>query len=180
MSYTTKKIDDHKWEIDFLVGDPVTEVSLLDVELNLLEILSFEDTSVNVDLVEYGDGTYLIKFVRTSLVEEYVPIFDLTDSFACYKALFAYILCSCDDPCNDCDDGIREREYDMNSIMALMINLKEMIYLEKYQYMGIYSVNDTRESLLGEIGAMIDKLQIISDRCGLCDENSTNSITNCE
>jgi hypothetical protein len=66
----------------------------------------------------------------------------------------------------------------MNSIMGLTTAIKEMIYLEHYQHEGIYSMSTTRELQVEELGVMIEKLAIITDRCGLCDEKESN-FTNC-
>lgn len=177
MAYTQKKVADHQWVIEYTDGgDPITDVYLLDHQLETLQALSFDDDEIDVGLDDYGDGVYVIKVIKTSTTIEYVSVVDFSDAYACYKALFKYIICSCDDPCNECDEDLRAREYDMNSIMALVEVLKEMIYLERSQYYGIYSMDNRRSEMYDEMGVMIDKLRIITERCGLCDEGSSNVI----
>jgi len=177
MAYTLLKMDEHAWKIEYTLPDTITDVHLLDYEQNFIEAFSFASTYINIDLTEYGDGSYIVKIIRDSGLIDYLPIHDISSAQLCYLALFRYILCSCDDPCNDCDDGIKARVYDMNSIMSLVDSVKEMVFLEIYQFFGVYSLTDKREDMIEQIGLMIEKLNIITDRCGLCSETESNSIT---
>ena len=180
MAYTALKMDEHDWRINFSgLSGTITDVDLLDYDQNTLEsITDIGSSYFNVDISEYGDGSYLVKITLSDGTIDYYPIFDISDAQACYAALFKYILCNCDDPCDDCDDGIRARTHDMNSIRALIDSVKEKVYFERYQWMGIYSLSDTRQDFIEELGLMIDKLNIITDRCGLCSETDTN-VTSC-
>ena len=176
---TSTKRDCLKWDIGYAgFTKAITDVHLLDYEQNFIEALSFSSLLIQVDLSDYGDGAYVLELFWDDNTISYVSIFDLCNAMNCYKQLFRYILCKCDDPCNDCDESIRVREYDMNSIMGLTTAIKEMIYLEQSQYAGIYSMTDTREGQVEEVGAMIDKLSIITDRCGLCSGGQSNFV-NC-
>jgi hypothetical protein len=177
MAYTRKKTDDHYWVVEYdEVGNPILDCFLLDAGMNRLKPLPFDSSRVDVDLVGYGDGMYVIQVRRQSGAVAYVVIADFSDAYSCYKALFRYILCRCSDPCQDCDEDMKARMYDMNSIMALVETLREMVLLEKAQYAGIYSMSVARRSMVDEMGAMMDKLHVITSRCGLCSGSETNCI----
>jgi hypothetical protein len=177
MAYERKKIDDHYWVVEYSEGgNPITECFLLDAGMNRMAPLPFDGSRVDVDLVEHGDGMYMVQIRRQSGAVAYVVIADFSDAYSCYKALFRFILCRCDDPCQECDEDMRSRMYDMNSIMALVETLREMVLLEQAQYAGIYSMGSARRNMVDEMGAMFDKLHIITDRCGLCSGDETNCI----
>lgn len=175
--YTVTKTDCNEWEIEYLYGTKTFDtVLLLDYNGDTLETLTPDGYTINVDLTNYGDGAYIVKITYTDDSIAYVTIYEICEAQACYKQLVKYLLCSCNDPCDDCDDNL-SRMADLNSLLTLFEALKEMIYLERYQYLGVYDLTDTRDEMVTEIGTMIDKLIIITDRCGLCDEDDDNTIT---
>ena len=175
--YNIEKTDCNTWSIEYLYGlKTIDTVELLDYNGDLLETITPAVNVVNVDLTEYGDGAYIVKITFTDDSISYVTLYEICEAQACYKQLVKYLLCSCNDPCDDCDDNI-SRMADLNSLLTLFEALKEMIYLERYQYLGIYTLSDTRDQMITEVGTMIEKLKIITDRCGLCDEDEDNTIT---
>jgi len=176
--FTVTKDECHQWTIS-ITANSISSASLLDYSMDEIVELTTSTTSVSVNLDDYGDGAYIVKVIYTDNVDTftaYIPIFDLCDAYDCYINLFKYNLCKCSDPCDDCDEDLTSRKYDEESIRILIDQIKQMIYLDKYQYIGIYSIDTTRNDMIEDIGSMIDKLKIITDRCGLCDETMTNEI----
>ena len=182
--FTIAKTDCHEWTItsNLAVDIPMT-IELLDVDYSSVDdSLTFSGSEALIDLDDYdsgGDGAYLVKIVYTvSAIENtiYLPIYEFCDAEDCYMQLFQYILCHCSDPCDDCDDDYATRKYDLDMIGHALFQIKQYVYLDKYQYMGIMNINDTRQDLIDTISLMIDKLSIIVDRCGLCDDDDDNEV----
>ncbi len=166
----------HTWKIQGTkLPGLITDAILLDYELNELETVAITGTTIMVDVNEYGDGAYVLKVIIGETIY-YVPFFDLSDANRCYAMLYKYILCKCDNPCNDCDEGLKARMYDMNSILTLTSSIIEMMCLEKYQYLGLFSMDQTRGNMVDILGSEIEKLKIITDRCGLCKEGESNCL----
>lgn len=177
-AYTLTKTDCNTWEVEYLfTSTTVSSARLLNYDSDLLETLTPAGNTIGIDLSLYGDGAYILEVTLSDASIIYIVIYEICDAQSCYKALLKYLICSCGDPCDDCDEGNAVRQRDLNSLMTLMEALKEMIYLEKYQNLGIYTMDDSREAQVAEVGVMIDKLAIITDRCGLCDDTTDNVIT---
>lgn len=175
--YNVTKTDCNEHEIEYLYGTKTFDtVLLLDYNGDTLETLTPDGYTINVDLSDYGDGAYIVKITYTDDSIAYITLYEICEAQACYKLLVKYLLCSCNDPCDDCEDN-SARMADLNSLLTLFEALKEMIYLERYQYLGVYTLSDTRDAMVTEVGTMIEKLKIITDRCGLCDEDDDNTIT---
>lgn len=151
--------------------------------------LEFESGALSIDLSIYDDGDDGVYTVEIwgqetgdteDLLKAEIVIFDFCDTEACYKNLFKYIICKCNDPCDEeCQEqyDIYERRYDLNLIWGLYHQIERYVYYDRFKYMGILTVNEERETFLSQVGRMIDKLKIIVNRCGKCTDDATNDIT---
>jgi hypothetical protein len=191
--YTLEKTDCHQWNVhdNTSGGVTVSKIQLRTYDNVLLDDeLLFVDNVLSINLENYeggDDGVYVIEIygsevgdLENSLKAELV-IYDLCDSEECYKQLFRYIICKCNDPCDDsdCEDqyNIQEKRYDMNMIWGLYTLIEKYIFLDRYKYLGILTINSQREDFITTVGQMVDKLKIITERCGNCTEDSNNDIT---
>jgi len=176
---TITKTGCHLYTITVADDVTVTSAILQDYSGNTLESYSISETTLDIDLTTYGDGVYVFHIEYTYSAIDYEieePIYDMCDAYDCYTALFKYNLCACDDPCDDCDEDLMARKYDEDTIRMLISQIEKMVFLDKYRYLGVYDVSIEREDFIEEVGTMVDKLKIITDRCGLCDELDTNII----
>ena len=191
--FSLMKKDCDSWLITINVASFVGAVALLDYERSKIKDLALSGGTIDVDLTEYGDGVYYIgiefyltdpgTYVDINTVpmpyNVFIPIVELCDAQECFKALLKYSMCHCDDPCDDCDKGNTARYSDMNMIRELITTIKEMVYMEKSLEIGYYSMAEAGDGVYAEIGQMIKKLKVITERCGLCDPDKEDNNSNC-
>ena len=178
-----EKLSCHSWRVRNNSTKAISSVNLLKYDDTLLATLIGSDT-VLVDIEAYGDGMYIVQIIldngnNTESMVEY-PLVDFCDAYDCYVSLFKHWLCSCSDPCasgSDCDETLQTKLDDMNAIRELISSIMLMVQFNASQNMGVYGILDSSEDFIVEIGMMIEKLNIITSRCGLCDDESL--ITTC-
>lgn len=191
--YFSEKQACHQWLISDNTGGTITHSAILLKRYDgtlLSDELTFTGGQFVIDTTRYedgDDGVYIVEFygresgesedeIKASLL-----IFDLCDAEACFKELFRFVICKCDNPCEneDCEEQyqISEKRYEMNSIHGLYKTIERYVFVDKFQYMGILSIDETRHSFITTVGKMIDKLKSITERCGKCSDDSSNDIT---
>lgn len=191
--YNLQKDDCHEWTILDRSGSDVTvtEVRLSKYDGTLLDDeLEFTDSECAINLESYDggdDGVYLVEVWGTESgdseaeIKATLIIFDMCDAEECYKQLFRYVICKCNDPCNDTDCNeqydISERRYDMNMIWGLYTMISNYVFVDKWKNMGILTIGQDRLDFIMQVGRMIDKLKVVADRCGMCSDDATNDIT---
>jgi len=188
-AFVLSKTDCLKWEVAINISCVVVRTRLYNYDGTLLvEGLPFAGTTVIIDLSAYGDGSYTFELAYvnngnqqhiptpTSWIVVTIPILETCKANACYTKLFKYTLCTCDDPCDDCDDN-KAKKHDLLMIRELVTSINQMVYLQKSQYVGLYPITKSESDLLTDIGQMIDKLKIVTDRCGLCGGSNNINIT---
>ena len=177
-SFVLTKTDCLKWSITVNLNCTIARVRLLNYDGTLLlQQDSPVSTPIVIDLTPWGDGSYQVEIayvisignlqVPLNWIFVYIPILEVCQANACYVKLFKYTLCKCDDPCDDCDE-LKSRLHDMRMIRELVTTINQMVNLDRSQFIGIYPISTTQADLLTDIGQMIDKLKLITDRCGLC------------
>ena len=191
-AYSITKTACHKHTITDNSGATITvgEVKLYRYDGTLLDDeLVFSGGEINIDLEDYTDGDDGVYYVEiwgqestdtSDELKAQLLIYDLCDAETCYKNLFKYVICKCNDPCDeDCEDtyNIAQRRYDMNLIWGMYKQIEEYITVDKFQYMGMGSIDETRENYVAQVGRMEDKLKVITNRCGLCNSAESNDIT---
>jgi len=191
--FSLQKNDCHEWTVFDRSGSSITvsEVKLLKYDGTLLDDeLEFSDDELSINLGDYeggDDGVYLLEIWGQELgdttdeLKATLIIYDLCDSEECYKQLFRFVICKCNDPCNDTDCNeqydIEERRYDMNMIWGLYNSIAGYVFTDKWKYMGVLTITEDRMTFITQVGRMIDKLKVVSSRCGMCDDEATNDLT---
>ena len=187
-AFTLSKQDCLSWLVSINIDCTVARVRLLNYDGSILEDnIAVTGTTVNVDLSAYGDGSYTVEIAYITQVQQgldipdywtivSIPILEVCNANACYTKLFKYVLCKCDDPCNDCED-LKAKWHDLHTIRELITSINNMVYLERSQFIGLYPITTSQADLLSDIGQMIDKLKLVTDRCGLCGKGDSNNVT---
>jgi len=135
--------------------------------------------SLNITLPE--DGVYVFDISQV----EYHVIYDWCDLQTCVVNLIQYILCTADDPCTEhCDPAAKSklRRYrdELNLINGLYWPLYAYIHTDKMKYIGVFTEPDSdRLEHIELVGDMITKLNLITDRCGVCDDSFNASDCSC-
>ena len=185
-TFTLEKQSCHNWKL--YNDDVVTVVSVrlytyLDVLLD--DELAFTNDELTINLEDYeggDDGAYYIEIRHgsTKIIRSTVCFYDLCSAENCYKSLFKFVLCKCEDPCDEsCEElyNMEQKRLDPELIFALYTSLEQMIYYERSIYYGVYTVSTSRKSLMSQIGRMIEKLNVVVNRCGACDDEVVEDIT---
>lgn len=176
------------WQVDININCTIITVTLYDYDGTLLVgNIPPLGTSIPIDLSAFEDGSYTLQItyvldgldptIQTNWVVIAIPILEVCNANACYTKLFKYTLCKCDNPCDPCED-VTAKQKDMLTIRELITSINQMVNLQKSQYVGLYPITQSESDLLSDIGQMIDKLKIVTDRCGLCSA-SEDLTTNC-
>ena len=177
-SFVLTKTDCLKWNIHVNLSCTVARVRLINYDGTVLyESTDITDKDIPIDLTEWGDGSYQVEIayvtgqgqmlVPLDWIFVYIPILEVCQANACYVKLFKYTICHCDNPCDDCDE-LKAKLHDMYMIRELITTINQMVNLDRSQFIGIYPITTSQSDLLSDIGQMIDKLKMITDRCGLC------------
>lgn len=188
--FDLERTDCHQWTVsDNTGGYTIGDITFTKYDGTSLDTtLSFASNELTINLDDYdegGDGVYLLDIEYndglTDITAEFV-IYDLCDAKTCYDNLFKYIYCKCNDPCDDgCEDvnDMDSRMYDMTLIFGLINTIEQKVYVDRFQYIGVLSISDERNDFILEVGVALDKLKLVTDRCGLCSDEDTNVITDC-
>ena len=186
-AFVLSKQDCEKWDVAVNINCTIARTLLLDYDGTALESdFVVDGTTIHVDLSAYGDGSYTLEIdyilpsgdlnIPTTWMVVTIPILETCNANACYTKLFKYTLCKCDDPCDPCED-LTSKQRDMLTIRELVTSINQMVNLQHSQYVGLYPITQSESDLLTDIGQMIDKLKIVTDRCGLCGKTDSNDIT---
>ena len=131
-----------------------------------------------------SEGVYVLNTGdnATSMIYQKV-IFELCKYFDCYFGLIKKILCTDYDPCcNACDEAtIKETEnfrFTLNKMQALINVLQMKTYYDNIHYRSTLNVSDNRIIELNEIQDIINSLDDIIVRCGLCAGATDNDVVN--
>lgn len=134
-----------------------------------------------VDIVFPHDGIYTVEVANevTGTVKTYI-VYELCALMECYRALVLKVLCNEDDPCcENCDPNKKEKlkqdRAELNKLVALYITLFAFVQKDKINYQGIFTVNDERQLQLEYISGIMDQINIITARCGECEQVKINS-----
>ena len=186
-AFVLSKQDCEKWDVAINIDCTVVRLRLYNYDGTMLsDDFSVDGTTVHIDLSPYGDGSYTFEIayvldignqnIPNNWLIVQIPILEVCNANACYTKLFKYTICKCDDPCDPCED-LTTKQRDMLAIRELVTSINQMVNLQRSQYIGIYPITKSESDLLTDIGQMIDKLKLVTDRCGLCGCTDDNDIT---
>jgi hypothetical protein len=187
-AFVLSKQDCEKWDVAININCTVARMRLYDYDGTMLtDDFSVDGTTVHIDLSPYGDGSYTFEIayilpsggdigIPANWLIVQIPILEVCNANACYTKLFKYTICKCDNPCDPCED-LTAKQRDMLLIRELVTSINQMVNLQRSQYIGIYPITKSESDLLTDIGQMIDKLKLVTDRCGLCGRTDDNTIT---
>lgn len=173
-----EKLYCHVWRVRNNSPMSIVLVNLLDYKRTTLVSYQGAD-EVSLDIEPFGDGFYIVQVVYDDSFIEYAFL-DFCDAYNCYEGLFKYSLCGSEDPCSagsDCDDKTRVIKQDMNAIREIITTITLMAKFNLSQQMGIFGVLDSYDDFIIKVGMLIEKLKVITDRCGVCNGETLN--TNC-
>ena len=177
--FTVVQNDCHQWTITNSAGYTINSATLYKYDgTTVQEDLTFDDNELAITLEE--DGVYFVQIEHSTIETAFIPIFDLCEAKTCYKNLFRYYMCACDDPCDEnCAEAqkISQREKDLKLIQGAIMQIEMMVYMDRSQYFDSYTMEDTREAFITEVGVLVEKLKLATSRCGLCEEEESNDIT---
>lgn len=138
-------------------------VFLLDLDGTTIETFSwtgaFPELGILIELPD-GDGIYMLQYGDIC-----IPVIELCEMNSCFLSLMNTLMCCEEDPCT-CDND--EAMYEMNKIMALHSELMMYVEFEKYQYVGMFTCSENKESYVQKINMIWEKLAEVVSRCGDC------------
>jgi len=187
--YSITKTDCHKYLIQDNANpasgkiDTVT-VSNLDGSYVATYTIDFS-TSMSVEVTLPEDGVYTVTITDNLTSNSFQDvIFDLCDLLVCSKKLILDIFCNEKDPCcKECDqkriNAMKLQRAEVNKLIALTGTLLAYINRQKINYMGIFTIDQTRSLDLTMIMDIFTKINTITDRCGECKKampSATSSI----
>lgn len=137
------------------------------------ETLSIGTTSFDVDISVEGDATFVFKFEETGVETYQYVVYEISALEACRNSMTQNILQLCDDGClDDCFNTNQAEEvslrHELNKLILLYSAVLSKINVESLSYLGIYTIDDTRQAYINEIGDLIEKINSIVESCGNC------------
>lgn len=201
--FTLTKTACHQWKVtveDTSIFVPMHLYTYNDVLLD--DELLLQDGELEIDLSDYDpgdDGVYYLEVVSAQAYTDpedpggeipaemhaipavyYLCIYDFCDTEACYKALFKYVLCKCNDPCDEecmTKYKIAEKRNDLELIYALYMTIDRLVYYERAKYEGAMTIDTERSALMSQVGRAVEKLKVVVNRCGMCEDEELEDIT---
>jgi len=178
--FVLTKVDCLKWNVHVNISNTIARIQIINYDQTVLESVDVPiGTDLPIDLTEWGDGSYTIEIAyiggsgNISIPNTWtiftLPLIEVCQANACFQELFKKTLCDCDNPCDECED--KSEEHDMHMIRDLVTALNNTTISTVSQLIGIYTLSQSQYDLLTDIGQMIDKLKMITNRCGLCGNN---------
>lgn len=193
MNWTQTKTACHQHHIQGIHGGTETISSvklyryddvLLDDELEFVATTNLiYDLTVNLEDYDDGDdGAYYLEVVYNDGTDHtsIFCIYDLCDAETCYNRLFKYLMCRCQDPCDDeCDKkyDLEKKRVELMMLYGLYTTIERLVYYDRSVNYSIYTMTSTRNTFFSQIGRMMDKLKVVSARCGACSDSDVLDIT---
>ena len=182
-AFVLTKQDCESWQVEININCTLINAELIDYDGTVLvSNIAPSGTIIPIDLSSFGDGSYTVKITYDDPISQVttwvmIPILEVCNANACYDLLFKYVLCKCDDPCDPCEN-LYTKWHDLLLIRELVTSINQMVDLQHSQFVGLYPITQSEGDLLTDIGQMIDKLKLVTDRCGLCTD-AENLTLNC-
>ena len=166
--------------VDNSGGLTVNSITLIDYdEVTIQSGLSFSGGTLDITIEE--DGVYIlnINYNDNNGDEQLMqlPIFDMCDTEICIKAMIRYVLCKCDDPCDEnCNEenDIERKRDEINRIIAMYFPIMGYIYTDTAKYLGAMDFSDARSDFMQQVGRMVEQIKVMTERCGLCEDTDNN------
>jgi hypothetical protein len=139
--------------------------------------------TINVDLTNNNDGMYLVYLIWNESVidgdetiwtrySKIIPIYKTCAMEACMNKLIKAVLCMCD--CGDLFPCEPEKEaqyrYEINKLIAIIQPVQQMMMLRVAMDGQVIPYDLSLLNKYYDLGLMIKKMNLMIDRCGLCNE----------
>jgi len=177
--YTLSKTTCYEYELSFAASAVTKTITITKYDGTAIDgwsniSITAGETTANIDIATWGDGVYIMTIEEAGEDDYNIVIYELCTVLACGTSLLDNLFQADVDPCcDDCDDDITEtmwkQRHDLNSMIYYLGYLFAYINVESITYIGYGDVGTTRQGYINRIGDYIDKLLVITDRCGECD-----------
>ena len=151
-------------------------------------------SDISVDFEVDDDGLYIVEvypmvwdgseYVQATTATYFI-LYEFCTLHSCMMTIIKDVLCNEEDTCCDsCDQDIvkqnSRKRAELNKAVSLYGLMLMYINLETVTYMGVFTIDDTREGYVTQVKNIYDKLVEIAQRCGDCDtETETTGCNNC-
>ena len=157
--------------------NPMTSEDIANYSLATINLwkLAPDRTEVTLDLSNYDDGMYLLYMIYVSGNEKkyvIIPLYILCAMQACMNKMIKSILCMCDcteeDPCNQ--EVEKQRMYELNKLIAIIQPVMNLIRLRTSLDGQILPNIESLSDDYYDLSMTIKKMNLMIDRCGLCND----------
>jgi len=177
--FSIEMTEEHKFVVsDNSGGATINSAKLYDIRDSVIESLTFSSNLASFTTTNNFCGYVYILYDDSEIA--LLPVIDMIYAKDCGIELTKYIMCACSDPCDeDCyeDDYIKQKRTELLNLNSLLFAINGFIYTDRIKYMGIVSYNSERKDFISKIGEMIEQLNVITERCGLCSSSESNITT---
>lgn len=146
--------------------------------------LGFNTPKINLDRPVYNlnlsmkdDGLYLAYLIWIEGEEKkakIIPIYKTCAMEDCIEKMIRMVLCMCD--CgegNPCEPELEAQyRYELNKLMAIITPVRELMMLRAATDGQVIPFDLELLDKYCDLGLMIKKMNIMIDRCGLCDDDA--------
>jgi len=177
--YTISKTGAGKYTIDYQASSNNKTLTITYYNGDALttpysETLTAGTTSFDVDISAEGDGVFIFTIEETGEETYQYIVYEISNLQACANSITQQILSLCeDDPCLDsCLNTDQAAEVslrnELNKIIMLYMNIILKINVESVTYLNIFTIDQTRQSYVNEVGDLVEKVDSIVSSCGAC------------
>lgn len=132
-----------------------------------------------LDMSSYDDGMYLVYLIYTESIDGepvgkalIMPLYKTCAMEECMDKLIKSILCMCDCPDgNDCDPEFEAQyRYELNKLFSILAPVQQLMMLRLAMDGQVLNFDTDLLQKYYDLGLMIKKMNLMIDRCGLCNE----------
>jgi len=165
-TYVIKKIDRHKFQLQFLIDVVAIRYSVTDVTGAVI----VEENLTTENIIEFEfekDGIYFVHLQWLDnggniIGQDTGIIYDLTDIEDCYQKIIDYILCEQEGDGCDCQSNESKKAKDFAILYSA---LRDIIYSDNAIRYGILSYPEVDQPTLVKQGKIIKKLSLYAENC---------------
>lgn len=160
---------------------PYTQVQISQMTTFLPTVPRINTTTqqYTLDMADMDDGMYLVYLIWTESVNDeavgravIIPLYKTCAMEACTEKLIKEILCMCDcEETNPCDPQVElQHRYELNKLFSIISPVKEAMMLRLATDGQVINMDLDLLQKYYDLGLMIKKMNLMIDRCGLCNE----------
>lgn len=167
--YTIDKQEEGIFKVSFEASASVRTLNVTTFNGTSVETytLAIGATEQVVDLSDLGDNVYIFTILEVEDIYSYV-IYELSELETIYKEM-AFEVLKNDNELTDCNN-VKEIccRHELNKLNAYMGIVLGGMHAESLRYLGVYTIDETRQDFINKIGDYLDKISTIIENYESC------------